>query len=120
VNPGPRLGDLRAIVVEIDRPEVGLALDTGHAHLTASPAEETLAAGDRLWTTHVHDNDGRQDTHEPPGSGSIDWGSWVGSLDEVGYEGPVMLECIRRIRQEPEQIDEGFLALMRRLTNRLK
>ncbi len=110
------MGDLRRLVDEIDRPEVGLAIDTGHAHLNSSPREETLAAGPRLLTTHVHDNNGRQDSHDPPGSGSIDWESWVKALDEVEYKGPVMLECIRQLRQQPDRIDDAFLTLLARLT----
>jgi sugar phosphate isomerase/epimerase len=117
VHPGSRMGDLVAILAELDRPELGLALDTGHAQLVASPASETRAAGSRLRTTHVHDNNG-QDTHDPPGHGAIDWGAWAESLDLVDYDGPIILECIRAIRQEPGVIDERFLALLGRLTRR--
>ena len=45
VFPGSRMADLAAIVAEVDHPSVGLAIDTGHAHLVASPASETRAAG---------------------------------------------------------------------------
>ena len=45
VHPGSRMAELAEILVELDHPHLGLALDTGHANLTASPAEETLAAG---------------------------------------------------------------------------
>ena len=41
--------------------------------MTSSAAEETLAAGSLLATTHVHDNNGRQDSHDPPGYGTVDW-----------------------------------------------
>lgn len=109
VHPGSHMGDLRALVDEIDRPELALALDTGHAHIVSSAAAETLAAGDRLATTHVHDNDGRHDSHQPPGLGSIDWAGWLRALDTIEYRGPVMLECIRSLREHPEQIDSIFL-----------
>ena len=68
VHPGSRMADLAALVAGLDRPEIGLALDTGHAHIAADPASETLAAGRWLRTTHVHDNNGRQDSHLPPAS----------------------------------------------------
>jgi sugar phosphate isomerase/epimerase len=116
VHPGSRMADLAALVAEIDRPEVALALDTGHANLTATPRAETLAAGRWLRTTHVHDNDGRQDTHHPPGLGTVDWDDWVAALDAINYSGPVMLECIRHLRRFPESISPGLLERLRRLT----
>jgi sugar phosphate isomerase/epimerase len=116
VHPGSRMDDLAALVGRIDRPEVALALDTGHAHISAGAATETHAAGRRLRTTHVHDNDGRQDVHLPPGLGSIDWGDWLRALDAIDYRGPILLECIRHLREVPESLDEALLVRLRRLT----
>jgi len=117
VYPGSRMAELAEVVAELARPELALALDTGHAHLAATVDGETRAAGDLLRTTHVHDNDGRRDTHDPPGRGTLDWDAWVSSLDRVGYRGPIMLECIRYLRQHPETIDEPFLLHLDRLTH---
>jgi sugar phosphate isomerase/epimerase len=103
VHPGSSMADLAGIVRELGHSRIGLALDTGHANLTSSAAQETLAAGSLLWTTHVHDNDGRQDTHQPPGQGTVDWTEWACALDNVGYTGPILLECIRRLRQNPSE-----------------
>jgi sugar phosphate isomerase/epimerase len=100
VFPGSRTADLAAIVRELADPGLALALDTGHANITSDAAEETLAAGDLLATTHVHDNDGRRDSHQPPGRGTIDWASWFRSLDAIDYRGPIVLECIKQIRED--------------------
>jgi sugar phosphate isomerase/epimerase len=116
VFPGSLTLDLFQLVEELDRPEVALALDTGHAYLSAETASETLAAGDRLRTTHVHDNDGRQDLHLPPGSGSIDWEGWVDALDQIGYRGPIVLECIKYLRDRPESLSDELLDRLRRMT----
>jgi sugar phosphate isomerase/epimerase len=116
VHPGSRMADLAALVTELGASNVALALDTGHAHIAADPASETRAAGGRLRTTHVHDNDGRQDTHLPPGHGTIDWDAWGEALDDIDYWGPVMLECIRHVRKHPEVIDERLIGRLRRLT----
>jgi sugar phosphate isomerase/epimerase len=115
VHPGSRTADLASLVAEIDRPEVALALDTGHANLTSSVARETLATETFLRTTHVHDNLGRQDSHHPPGLGSIDWNAWAAALDAVGYRGPVMLECIRHLRQFRDTITDALLEILDRL-----
>jgi sugar phosphate isomerase/epimerase len=110
VFPGSRAADLADLLRELDHPRLALAIDTGHAHIAADPDSETLAAGGLLATTHVHDNDGRRDTHHPPGLGSINWPSWFQCLDSIDYQGPIILECIRKIREDrtlyhPEVLD---------------
>jgi sugar phosphate isomerase/epimerase len=110
VYPGSRMRDLFELLEQLDRPGLALALDTGHAHIASSLAEETLSAGRLLATTHVHDNDGRLDTHEPPGRGTIDWTGWAEPLARIGYQGPIMLECIRRLRSEPEGFSRQVLS----------
>jgi sugar phosphate isomerase/epimerase len=117
VHPGQSMADLHDLVEVLDRPEVGLALDTGHAHLSTALASETRSAGHHLWTTHVHDNDGHSDTHLPPGSGGIAWSDWPAALDAIGYRGPILLECIRHLRENPESRSGQLRALLRSLTD---
>ena len=109
VYPGSRMADLAHLLAELDRPELALALDTGHAHLNTSPQTETLAAGAALRTTHVHDNDGRRDIHLPPGLGTIDWPEWARALDAIDYRGPIILECIRHLRDAPETLSNELI-----------
>jgi sugar phosphate isomerase/epimerase len=110
VHPGSRMAELTGLLRELDHPHLALALDTGHANLRTSPAEETLAAGSLLATTHVHDNNGRQDSHEPPGHGTIDWPEWGRSLEQIDYRGPILLECIRFLRHNPSSFKPEVLA----------
>ena len=77
VYPGSRMADLADLLRELDNPSLALALDTGHANLTSGVVAETLAAVGLLATTHVHDNNGRQDSHDPPGLGTIKWPTWA-------------------------------------------
>jgi sugar phosphate isomerase/epimerase len=112
VHPGSRMADLAELLRELDHAQLALALDTGHANLTASPAEETLAAGSLLATTHVHDNNGRQDSHEPPGHGTIDWPDWGQALEKIGYRGPILLECIRFLRHDPSSYKPEVLTAL--------
>lgn len=116
VYPGSRMAELADLVGSIARPEVALALDTGHANISSTVETETFAAGRLLRTTHVHDNDGRHDAHLPPGQGSVPWVRWVESLDATGYRGPVVLECIRHLRDDPGSLNESLLERLRRLT----
>jgi sugar phosphate isomerase/epimerase len=100
VHPGSRMADLAELLRELGHPRLALALDTGHANLTSGTAAETRAAGSLLATTHVHDNNGRRDAHMPPGRGTINWTDWGVALDGIGYTGPIMLECIRALRDD--------------------
>jgi sugar phosphate isomerase/epimerase len=113
VHPGSRMADLADLLSELNHPRLALALDTGHANLTANAAAETRAAGPLLATTHVHDNNGQKDSHEPPGhpqgGGTIDWAAWGEALDCIGYEGPILLECIRHLREHPGSFRPGIL-----------
>jgi sugar phosphate isomerase/epimerase len=117
VWPGSEMGDLARIVDRVGRKEVALIVDTGHAAIVEDAASQTRKAGARLASTHVHDNDGKQDSHRIPGSGVVDWGSWIAALDEIGYGGPVMLECIRDLRDrdeaELERLGEEIRGMLR-------
>ena len=110
VHPGSRMTDLAALLQELAHPQLALALDTGHANLGEGLPHETRAAGSLLATTHVHDNDGRQDTHLPPGHGTIDWAGWGNVLDSIRYSGPIVLECIKHLREDPESYRPAALA----------
>ena len=112
VHPGSRMAELAELLTELDDPALALALDTGHANLGLGVAAETHAAGRLLATTHVHDNNGRQDSHEPPGMGTVDWPGWGRALDSVGYEGPILLECIRHLRQFPDSYNPAVLSCL--------
>lgn len=116
VFPGSSMAELFSLVSEVAHSAVGLAIDTGHANINADASGETRAAGALLRSTHVHDNDGRADSHLPPGFGTIDWVAWRDTLDEIGYSGPVMLECIRYLREHPESRTEALRARLDFLT----
>lgn len=59
---------------------VGLALDVGHAHLNHCLAGFLAHP---IAHVHIHDNDGKEDSHSPVGSGSIDF---TGVLDTIDRE----------------------------------
>ena len=82
------------VIDELNRPDVGFNLDTGHAFCgeTDDLASVIRRIGPRLITTHLHDNFGENDDHQAPGLGGIDWFSVLDALREVGYGGPLMME----------------------------
>lgn len=115
VFPGSNMADLARIVRLIGHDALGLVLDTGHARISGDLCEETIAAEGLLISTHVHDNDGRSDSHRPPGEGMIDWPAWFASLDRINYTGPIMLECVKALRDRPEPPTAEWLGWWRAL-----
>ena len=90
-------GDTEFIIRIIDaigRKDVGFNFDTGHAFYTETDdiASFVRKIGKRLITTHLHDNFGANDDHQPPGLGAIEWNSVLAAFKEIGYTGPLMME----------------------------
>ena len=88
------ISEVADLVREIDRDNVKICLDTGHANFYGTKGDEmVLACGDKLACLHVHDNYGYWDFHSIPYTrGNIDWAAFRSALKEVGYTGPIMLE----------------------------
>ena len=88
------------IIEAAGEPNVGIILDSGHAHLCGlSIADEIRAAGKHLRDTHFHDNigpiDGQFiDQHIPPGLGTIDWQSACQALNDIAFPGPIVFEGV--------------------------
>jgi sugar phosphate isomerase/epimerase len=82
----------RLIEEDLDRSDVGVCLDYGHAHLSGDVCEVIETLSGHLWTTHVHDNNGQQDQHLLPYAGTIDWDAAMMTTQKVGYDGPLILE----------------------------
>lgn len=92
---GRSAGELRALVEESGRQNLGLCLDTGHAVVNGDDViNEIDAAGDYLFSIHLHDNLYGQpgDLHLPPGRGDINWAEVRDKLAAIGYSGNIVLE----------------------------
>jgi sugar phosphate isomerase/epimerase len=66
--------------------------DIGHAHLGRGVEAEFGAMKEHSRSTHLHDNDGREDQHLFPGQGTIDWGRAMELLSSCGDQVPLLLE----------------------------
>jgi sugar phosphate isomerase/epimerase len=77
---------------DLDLGDAGVCLDLGHAHLMGGVPEAAEALSGHIITTHVHDNDGKADTHLVPGAGNIDWPFALTALGKIGYAGPLIFE----------------------------
>ena len=77
---------------DLELPDAGLCLDFGHAFLMGDVVDAIEGGSGHLFATHVHDNDGREDTHLVPFEGQIDWPRALFALQKVGYEGRLVFE----------------------------
>jgi sugar phosphate isomerase/epimerase len=72
--------------------DVGICFDLGHANMMNSVAESFEILRKHVCSTHVHDNDGVQDTHLWPGQGKIDWREAMELLRSAPQTPALMLE----------------------------
>jgi sugar phosphate isomerase/epimerase len=93
VETGPKTDYVIEVVDRVGRPTVGVNLDTGHTFLLGEdPAEAARRIGRRLVTTHLQDNFGKNDDHQAPGMGRIEWLALLRAIAAAGYAGPLMVE----------------------------
>jgi sugar phosphate isomerase/epimerase len=71
------------------------AFDTGHAHMNEGIEKAFNLMQDRIRSTHVHDNNGKQDSHLFPflsEGGAIDWKNTMRLLRSREEQYPLLLE----------------------------
>ena len=71
---------------QLDGLDVGICFDYGHANLMGDLAEAIETVSGHLWTTHVHDNRGREDEHLVPFMGTINWETAMMETQKIGYD----------------------------------
>jgi sugar phosphate isomerase/epimerase len=77
---------------DLELGSTGVCLDFGHAHILGGAPEAAEALSGHVITTHVHDNDGRDDIHLVPFQGTIDWPMTLMAMWKIGYQGPLVFE----------------------------
>ena len=83
------------LMTDLDAPNVGVVIDTGHQNIVDNPVDTLRTIGEHLITLHLHDNHGERDEHLLPGRGTVDWNGVVGALNEIDYPGVFMYELSR-------------------------
>ncbi len=85
---------LEWILSQFPAATVGLCYDSGHDQLSSTVTFDLLRRwGDRLLTTHIHDNLGQSDDHLIPGQGIIDFSAFVRAFPWQTYNGHLNLEA---------------------------
>ena len=80
------------ILDNVKSENIGLCFDIGHANLLGNIDSFLEVFSDEIIHVHVHDNDGKEDSHLPVGKGNIKWKSFLDWLEKVRYKGWVVFE----------------------------
>ena len=81
------------IVDQIESNAIGLNLDPSHLFpMGELPNMVAYEVGERIFHTHISDNDGQTNAHWRPGKGKVDWRAFLIALQDIGYDGPLSLE----------------------------
>ena len=81
--------DLLAIIRAVNRGQIKICLDTGHAHMAGVDLPVFIReAGPHPRALHIADNLGQSDNHMLPyGAGAIPWPAVLRALSAVNYDG---------------------------------
>ncbi len=93
----------------------GLCLDTGHLNITRIPVSNYVSVlGNRIKCLHIHDNNGMDDSHMAPYTGSVRWEDYISALRAIGYSGDLSFETFRQTTKSvmPEPLVLPWLKLM--------
>lgn len=116
------------VVDRVDHPACKIMLDTFHMNIEESSLGEAIrAVGPRLQHVHACENN-----RGAPGSGNVTWEAVASALEEIGYDGPVVIEsftpavksiaravCIwRPLAESQDALAVDGLGFLRRLLTR--
>jgi D-psicose/D-tagatose/L-ribulose 3-epimerase len=77
-----------AFVEEVGHPAVGMLLDTFHMNIEEDSIGGAIRrAGKRLRSFHIGETN-----RKLPGTGRMPWGEIRSALDDIGYDGPLVME----------------------------
>jgi sugar phosphate isomerase/epimerase len=86
-----QIEDYEAIFDQIETPQVGITLDSGHLHSAGVDWRRLIQRfPDRIYNFHVKDQVGMQSV--PLGCGEVDLRGYIQALHAIGYEGALAVE----------------------------
>jgi sugar phosphate isomerase/epimerase len=105
------LEDYDAIFAEVDSPQVGITLDSGHFHAAGVDWHRLIQRyANRIYNFQVKDHIGTQSV--PIGAGEVDLRGYIEALDSIGYEGALALELeVEDPENLPRYVAEAYVYL---------
>ena len=105
------IDDLNAIA---GKEVFGLCLDTGHANLLHHDIRTFIRVlGKRIKCLHIHDNNGQNDQHMGPLTGTIDWNNFCDAMHEIGYDHDLSFETFAQTNKVMDFCEEAVYPWMK-------
>ena len=70
--------------------------DSGHEKYYSPQLDLLDLYGDKLIALHLHDNNGKEDSHSLPFAGAVDWYKISTKLKSINYNGAIALETLNK------------------------
>lgn len=87
--------ELEYIFNNLSSPRLGMCYDTGHENFLTPNANFLAKYPDKLFCLHLHDNNGIQDEHKMPFTGTIDWNNFAknySKANQVNLDGEIKIK----------------------------
>ena len=93
------------LLCDVGSQTLGVNLDTGHLFVQKEIVPIAIEKlEERIFATHLSDNDGKTEYHWAPGKGDLDWEAILKALRKVNYQGVLNIEV-----SGVEDLDKEFL-----------
>jgi sugar phosphate isomerase/epimerase len=99
--------------LEVTHLDLGFVFDVGHANMGAGVEAEFDVMKERIRSTHIHDNNGKQDQHLFPflgEGGTVDWKRTMSLLGSRPNQYPLLLELkeVEGMENSLDRVNEVF------------
>ena len=104
---------IEVLLSEYDKDYLGVCYDSGHGNIVGDGLEWLDSVKHRLICIHLHDNNGTDDQHKLPLTGTIDWPGLMGIISQSPYQEPLILETLMTqadIQDEGEFLKQALQA----------
>jgi D-psicose/D-tagatose/L-ribulose 3-epimerase len=86
-----------SIVQEVSHPNLKIQLDTFHCNIEEKNIPDTIRKIGKDRLCHVQGNESDRGT---PGTGNLDWQGIKSALEEIGYDGAMVIETFGAVSEE--------------------
>jgi sugar phosphate isomerase/epimerase len=100
--------DFKRFYTETGLTDIGIVLDTGHAHLEGQIMPFLQKLPSKIAHVHISDNHGEIDEHLGLGYGTIDWSQFVKTVKATGFSGTVLTESVFNAQETLQRLRELF------------
>jgi D-psicose/D-tagatose/L-ribulose 3-epimerase len=86
-----------SLVKEVNHPNIKIVLDTFHGNIEEKSIPASIRKIGKEMLCHIQGNESDRGT---PGTGNLDWQGIKTALDEIGYDGAIVIETFGAVSEE--------------------